>query len=238
MPSTADVEDPLALDRNVVRLPHAIDVHVEKERVAGSEFAELLANEHPVGAQDDCPLALLDSSHQLADRRDRSSVLRRRSTPPAQGTRRRQPGIRRSMSFCLIVDSYSRIRPQPVHVKLHACSGSSISTMGNFLAPERRCARHSRRFGWSSAMGKAWASSSSKRAGWSRARRLRSGRKGNATKARIPARGRKHCGKDHGSAPPDFNNRARPAARESGTPAQGLIGRAGARPPSGSAPEP
>src|SRR5579864_8016441 len=30
-------------------------------------------------------------------------------------------------------DSYSRIRPQPVHVRLHACSGSSISTIGKRL---------------------------------------------------------------------------------------------------------
>ena len=37
-------------------------------------------------------------------------------------------------SFCLIVDSYSRMRPQPVQVKLQACSGSSIRTIGNFLA--------------------------------------------------------------------------------------------------------
>src|SRR5580704_10536494 len=30
------------------------------------------------------------------------------------------------------------MRPQPVHVKLHACSGSSISTMGNFSVPRKR----------------------------------------------------------------------------------------------------
>ena len=33
----------------------------------------------------------------------------------------------------VIVDSYSRMRPQPVHVRLQACSGSSMSTMGNRL---------------------------------------------------------------------------------------------------------
>src|SRR5438045_6419256 len=30
----------------------------------------------------------------------------------------------------VIVDSYSRMRPQPVQVRLQACSGSSISTSG------------------------------------------------------------------------------------------------------------
>src|SRR5467141_2207484 len=38
----------------------------------------------------------------------------------------------------LIVDLYSRIRPQPVHVKLQACKGSSIMTSGNFSAPRMR----------------------------------------------------------------------------------------------------
>src|SRR5258708_3823636 len=33
----------------------------------------------------------------------------------------------------VMVDSYSRMRPQPVHVRLQACNGSSISTMGNRL---------------------------------------------------------------------------------------------------------
>src|SRR5258708_29786875 len=38
----------------------------------------------------------------------------------------------------LIVDLYSRIRPHPVHVKLQACKGSSIITIGNLSAPRRR----------------------------------------------------------------------------------------------------
>src|ERR1700730_7638217 len=38
----------------------------------------------------------------------------------------------------LIVDLYSRIRPHPVHVRLQACKGSSIITIGNFSAPRRR----------------------------------------------------------------------------------------------------
>ena len=33
----------------------------------------------------------------------------------------------------VMVDSYSRMRPQPVQVRLQACSGSSISTMGKRL---------------------------------------------------------------------------------------------------------
>src|SRR5712692_10592541 len=39
----------------------------------------------------------------------------------------------------LIVDLYSRIRPHPVHVRLQACKGSSIITIGNLSAPRRRC---------------------------------------------------------------------------------------------------
>src|SRR5258706_12169922 len=38
----------------------------------------------------------------------------------------------------LIVDLYSRIRPHPVHVRLQACRGSSIMTIGNFLVPRNR----------------------------------------------------------------------------------------------------
>src|ERR1700730_1456766 len=40
----------------------------------------------------------------------------------------------------LIVDLYSRMRPHPVHVRLQACKGSSIITIGNFSAPRRRWA--------------------------------------------------------------------------------------------------
>src|ERR1700730_12852066 len=38
----------------------------------------------------------------------------------------------------LIVDLYSRIRPHPVHVRLQACKGSSIITIGNFSVPRIR----------------------------------------------------------------------------------------------------
>src|SRR5262245_52328336 len=34
---------------------------------------------------------------------------------------------------------YSRIRPQPVHVRLHVCNGSSWSTVANFLVPRSLC---------------------------------------------------------------------------------------------------
>src|ERR1700730_9150199 len=39
----------------------------------------------------------------------------------------------------LIVDLYSRMRPQPVHVRLQACSGSSIITSGYFFSPLSPC---------------------------------------------------------------------------------------------------
>src|SRR5690242_5931080 len=35
-----------------------------------------------------------------------------------------------TVSFSLIVCEYSRMRPQPVQVRLQACSGSSINTSG------------------------------------------------------------------------------------------------------------
>src|SRR5215471_15160743 len=38
-------------------------------------------------------------------------------------------------SFSLIVSAYSRIRPQPVQVRLQACRGSSIITSGNLSTP-------------------------------------------------------------------------------------------------------
>src|SRR5580704_2856785 len=40
-----------------------------------------------------------------------------------------------TVSISLIVDLYSRMRPQPVQVRLHAWSGSSIIVRGNFWAP-------------------------------------------------------------------------------------------------------
>src|SRR5213594_808187 len=43
-----------------------------------------------------------------------------------------------TVSFSLMVSTYSRIRPQPVQVRLQACRGSSIITSGNFSRPRRR----------------------------------------------------------------------------------------------------
>src|ERR1700733_836800 len=40
-----------------------------------------------------------------------------------------------TVNISLIVDLYSRMRPQPVQVRLQAWSGSSIITSGNFCAP-------------------------------------------------------------------------------------------------------
>src|SRR5437899_9457117 len=47
---------------------------------------------------------------------------------PASSTEARHSS---TLSFSLIVCEYSRMRPQPVQVRLQACSGSSISTSGN-----------------------------------------------------------------------------------------------------------
>src|SRR6202158_6151819 len=38
----------------------------------------------------------------------------------------------------LIADLYSRILPHPVQVRLQACKGSSIITIGNFFVPRNR----------------------------------------------------------------------------------------------------
>src|SRR5208337_2636320 len=38
----------------------------------------------------------------------------------------------------VMVSLYSRMRPQPVHVRLQACRGSSIITRGNFSTPRIR----------------------------------------------------------------------------------------------------
>src|SRR2546421_2038216 len=43
-----------------------------------------------------------------------------------------------TLSVSLMVDLYSRIRPQPVQVRLQACRGSSIRTMGNLAVPRKR----------------------------------------------------------------------------------------------------
>src|SRR6516225_6975702 len=43
-----------------------------------------------------------------------------------------------TVNFSLIVSAYSRMRPQPVHVRLQACSGSSIITSGNLSTPRNR----------------------------------------------------------------------------------------------------
>src|ERR1043165_7586982 len=51
----------------------------------------------------------MGASHSLAEARQSSRLI---------------------MSLRLV--EYSRIRPQPVHVKLHVCSGSSCSTIANF----------------------------------------------------------------------------------------------------------
>src|SRR5690348_3845882 len=44
-----------------------------------------------------------------------------------------------TLSFSLMVWEYSRMRPQPVQVRLQACSGSSISTRGKRRVPDSLC---------------------------------------------------------------------------------------------------
>src|SRR5947209_7697112 len=55
---------------------------------------------------------------------------------PASSTAARHSS---TVSFSLMVCEYSRMRPQPVQVRLQACSGSSISTSGNRGVPDSLC---------------------------------------------------------------------------------------------------
>ena len=134
---------------------------LKKNGAAGRELGDLLADEHAVGAEDRRPSSAPGSWRRVRRSRDRSSARRRRSRPPGaphSSTASRHSWIE---SFCLIVDSYSRIRPQPVQVRLQACSGSSIRTIGNFsVRGSFSCERRSRRCESSSAGEIAWASTS------------------------------------------------------------------------------
>ena len=55
----------------------------------------------------------------------------------------------------VMVDSYSRMRPQPVQVRLQACSGSSISTMREALADHGMRLALARR-SWAAGCGTGW----------------------------------------------------------------------------------
>src|SRR5262249_53780887 len=51
------------------------------------------------------------------------------------------PAARQSSKLMMSLSDveYSRIRPQPVHVRLQVCSGSSCSTVANFFVPRSLC---------------------------------------------------------------------------------------------------
>ena len=133
MPSMASRNTPSRSTHDVVRLLHAVQVHVEEEAPVRRELVQALLDEHAVGAEIDVPVALQDARAPARRSADTSSARRRRSTRSARRTRRPRPGTLRAASARVMVDSYSRMRPQPVQVRLQACSGSSISTSGNRL---------------------------------------------------------------------------------------------------------
>ena len=89
MPSIACVEDALALDGEVVRLPHPVEVDVEEEAGRRLELVDLLADEHAVGAEVDDLLRARGSWRSARRSPDRSSARRRRSRRPGRRTRRR-----------------------------------------------------------------------------------------------------------------------------------------------------
>ena len=73
------------------------------------------------------------SCAQRADLRIAAAARRRRSRPWERRTRPPPSGIAPATARSRIDVSYSRMRPQPVQVRLQACSGSSIITSGKRL---------------------------------------------------------------------------------------------------------
>ena len=105
---------------------------LKKKRWSGWNSLQALLDEHAVGAEVDVPVALQDSRHQLADLRIHHGLA------AADGDHGRAALIHRRQALFerhALGDggSYSRMRPQPVQVRLQACSGSSISTIGKRL---------------------------------------------------------------------------------------------------------
>ncbi len=149
------VEDPFALDGDVVVFPHAIQVHVEKEGPARREVGELLADEHPVGAEDDDLLPLLNLGHQLADAR----VDHRLAT--ADRDDGRTALVDGGQAF---VDRQLLLDRRFVFANSPAAGARQVAGVQRFehenhgeLLGSRQfaCGRHSRRCGWSSAVEKA-----------------------------------------------------------------------------------
>ena len=137
IPSTAAAKAPVPLDQPVVRLLHAVQVDVDEQPAAGAELGELLRQQHAVGAEvhvfapgDDLLDQLadfgIDQRLAAADAHDRRAALVDRARHCS------------SVSRWPTVSAYSRIRPQPVQVRLQACSGSSISTSGKCFRPRSR----------------------------------------------------------------------------------------------------
>jgi hypothetical protein len=126
------LEHAFTLDGDVMRLFHAVQVNVEEEAIVRFELPDLLLDEHPVGAEDDIAAALDQLVRKLAD------LGYSIGSPPQMdtvGAPHSSDAFRHcsSVSCCVMVFSYSRMRPHPVQVRLQACSGSSISTSGNRL---------------------------------------------------------------------------------------------------------
>ena len=61
------LEDPFALHRDIMGFLHPVQVNVEKEPVRGSEFGDLLLDEHPVCAQINTLPAFQDPRGQYSD---------------------------------------------------------------------------------------------------------------------------------------------------------------------------
>ena len=106
---------------------------MKKNRLRRPELVQPLLDEHAVGAEVDVLAALEDAADQLADLRIDHRLA------AADADDRRAALVHRGQALLdgeLLLDGvceYSRMRPQPVQVRLQACSGSSISTSGKAL---------------------------------------------------------------------------------------------------------
>ena len=97
------------------------------------EFLQLLAPGTCRWCRAGCIFRAPEFPRPAARSPDTAAARRRRSKPWARRIRPRLSGTARATSARGCVDSYSRMRPQPVQVRLQACSGSSIITSGNRL---------------------------------------------------------------------------------------------------------
>ncbi len=128
-----EFEDALALHRQIVILFHAVQMDVEDQAGMRLELLELLGQKHSVGAELDVLAARKDGRAPAAPISGYSS-----GSPPqieTMGASHSSTALRHCSSErrSRMLDSYSRMRPQPVQVRLQACSGSSIITSGKRL---------------------------------------------------------------------------------------------------------